>query len=92
MYPSLPYIERIALKDSVIPLRTPIITPSGHSLSQIRVSAGQVRTYLSSSLLPLIFHFPAPDNNNPPNLLSRPNFHMGFRCERMEPRTMASSE
>ncbi|KAI9065310.1 cytochrome P450 [Trametes sanguinea] len=34
--------ERVALKDDVVPLSTPVITPSGEKLTSVRVTAGQV--------------------------------------------------
>ena len=42
MHPASPQTERVALKDDVIPLSTPITLPSGQKLSSLRVRAGQV--------------------------------------------------
>ncbi|KAI0763033.1 cytochrome P450 [Trametes elegans] len=42
LHPASPQTERVALKDDVIPLTNPILTPSGEKLSSVRVSAGQV--------------------------------------------------
>lgn len=42
MHPALPYMERVATKDDVIPLHTPLVTKSGKVLSHLKISAGQV--------------------------------------------------
>ncbi|CDO70546.1 hypothetical protein BN946_scf184579.g2 [Trametes cinnabarina] len=42
LHPASPQTERVALKDDVIPLSTPIVTPSGEKLTSVRIAAGQV--------------------------------------------------
>lgn len=43
MYPGLPYMERIATKADVIPLREPVTLSNGKLVSELHVSPGQVR-------------------------------------------------
>ncbi|TBU25929.1 cytochrome P450 [Dichomitus squalens] len=42
LHPASPQTERVALRDDVIPLSKPLTTPSGETLSSVRVRAGQV--------------------------------------------------
>ncbi|KAI0704538.1 cytochrome P450 [Earliella scabrosa] len=42
MYPALPYMERVAMKDDIIPLREPVRLENGQVVSEIPVTAGQV--------------------------------------------------
>lgn len=42
LHPASPQTERVALRDDVVPLSKPIVTPSGETLSSVRVRAGQV--------------------------------------------------
>ena len=42
VHPASPQTERVALRDDVIPLHTPIKTPAGELLTSVRVRAGQV--------------------------------------------------
>ncbi|TFK82927.1 cytochrome P450 [Polyporus arcularius HHB13444] len=42
LHPASPQTERVALRDDVIPLSKPIRTPSGETLSSVRIKAGQV--------------------------------------------------
>ncbi|KAI0648755.1 cytochrome P450 [Trametes meyenii] len=42
LHPAAPQTERVALKDDVIPLSTPITTTSGEKLASVSVRAGQV--------------------------------------------------
>ncbi|KAI8976580.1 cytochrome P450 [Trametes punicea] len=42
LHPASPQTERVALRDDVIPLSTPIVTPTGEKLTSVRVRAGQV--------------------------------------------------
>jgi hypothetical protein len=44
MYPAAPMSERIAVRDTVIPLADHITTSTGESLSQIHVRKGQIAT------------------------------------------------
>lgn len=41
LYPALAYMERVATKDDIIPLRQPIILPGGVNLNEVEVKAGQ---------------------------------------------------
>ncbi|KAF5388378.1 hypothetical protein D9615_000793 [Tricholomella constricta] len=41
LYPGLPYMERLAMKDDVIPLGTPVVTRDGRTLNEISVRKGQ---------------------------------------------------
>ncbi|KAI0820536.1 cytochrome P450 [Trametes gibbosa] len=41
LHPAVPYMERQATKDDVIPLQYPFTTPEGRTISQIAVRAGQ---------------------------------------------------
>lgn len=43
MYPGLPYMERIAMKADVIPLREPVQLPNGDTITELPVYPGQVR-------------------------------------------------
>ncbi|KAI0716690.1 cytochrome P450 [Earliella scabrosa] len=42
LHPASPQTERVALRDDVIPLSQPITTPSGETLTSVRIKAGQV--------------------------------------------------
>jgi hypothetical protein len=42
MYPALPISERIAVRDTVIPLSSCITTSTGEKISQIPVRKGQI--------------------------------------------------
>ncbi len=42
MFPALPYMERVATKDDVLPLQTPITTPDGRTITEIPISKGQI--------------------------------------------------
>jgi len=42
LHPASPQTERVALQDDVIPLRKPISTTDGKSITSLRVKAGQV--------------------------------------------------
>ncbi|OSD07755.1 cytochrome P450 [Trametes coccinea BRFM310] len=42
MYPALPYIERIAMKEDVLPLREPVHLSNGQVVSHLPIPAGQV--------------------------------------------------
>jgi hypothetical protein len=42
MYPALPISERIAVRDTVIPLSSYITTSTGEKMSQIPVRKGQI--------------------------------------------------
>ncbi|RPD75636.1 cytochrome P450 [Lentinus tigrinus ALCF2SS1-7] len=42
LHPASPQTERVALRDDVIPLSKPITTPTGETLTSVRVQAGQV--------------------------------------------------
>ncbi|KAG9025166.1 hypothetical protein FS837_005062 [Tulasnella sp. UAMH 9824] len=41
MYPAAPQTERIATKDDILPLRNPITTTDGKTLTEIRIKKGQ---------------------------------------------------
>jgi len=41
MFPAAAMTERVATKDDVLPLRTPIRSPNGEMLHEIRIKAGQ---------------------------------------------------
>jgi hypothetical protein len=36
-------MERVSIKEDVLPLRHPLVMPDGKELSSIKISAGQVR-------------------------------------------------
>ena len=42
MYPGLAYIERVAMKPDVIPLRFPVDSPAGGKVTEVVVTKGQV--------------------------------------------------
>lgn len=42
MFPALPYMERVATKDDVLPLQTPIVTPDGRIVDSVPISKGQI--------------------------------------------------
>ncbi|KAJ8590023.1 cytochrome P450 [Rhizopogon salebrosus TDB-379] len=41
LHPALPYMERVSIKEDVLPLRHPLVMPDGKELSSIKISAGQ---------------------------------------------------
>ena len=52
MYPALPYMERVAMKDDIIPLREPVRLENGQVVSEIPVTAGQVSSLLDTEVVP----------------------------------------
>lgn len=42
MSPSIPYVERIAAEDDVIPLSQPVVSNKGVSLTEITIKKGQI--------------------------------------------------
>ncbi|KAK7461272.1 hypothetical protein VKT23_008448 [Stygiomarasmius scandens] len=42
MFPALPYMERVATKNDVLPLQTPIITSDGKTITEVPVRKGQI--------------------------------------------------
>ncbi|KAF5370377.1 hypothetical protein D9758_006897 [Tetrapyrgos nigripes] len=42
MFTALPYMERVATKDDVLPLQTPITTPDGRTITEIPIRRGQI--------------------------------------------------
>ncbi len=44
LYPALPYMERVATKADTIPLGRPVKLTDNETLSQLRISPGQVRS------------------------------------------------
>jgi hypothetical protein len=42
MSPSIPYVERVAAEDDVIPLSEPILSTSGTSITEISIKKGQI--------------------------------------------------
>jgi hypothetical protein len=42
LYPGLAYMERVAMKDDVIPLREPIKLRNGQTTSSLPIARGQV--------------------------------------------------
>ncbi|KAJ6489643.1 cytochrome P450 [Mycena vitilis] len=42
MFPALPYMERVAMRDDVLPLQTPITTPDGRTITALPIKKGQI--------------------------------------------------
>ncbi|KAJ7223153.1 cytochrome P450 [Mycena pura] len=42
MFPALPYMERVATRDDVLPLQTPIATPDGRTITALPIKKGQI--------------------------------------------------
>lgn len=43
-YATVPFTDRIACMDTVVPLSTPVVTSSGKSIKEIRVKKGRMAT------------------------------------------------
>ena len=52
VHPPGAYMDRVALKDDVVPLAHPITTPSGQILTSLKIKAGQVRRISCPSIPP----------------------------------------
>lgn len=42
LHPALPYMERVATKDDILPLAIPLTKPDGTHITQLPIKAGQV--------------------------------------------------
>ncbi|KAG1842159.1 cytochrome P450 [Suillus subalutaceus] len=42
LHPALAYMERVSVKEDILPLRHPLVTPDGKQLRSIKISAGQI--------------------------------------------------
>ena len=51
LHPPGAYMDRVAVKDDIVPLLHPITTPSGEKLTSLKIKSGQVRLLTSSSYL-----------------------------------------
>lgn len=49
LYPPIPYVERVAAEDDVLPLRHPITTPNGTVITELPIRKGQVCNHFSTS-------------------------------------------
>lgn len=45
LYPPVPYVERVAGEDDVLPLRHPVVAPSGEPLYDLPIRKGQVSSF-----------------------------------------------